>query len=57
MCGKHWRMVPTAMRRAVWKHYRPGQCDDMNVSDAWAIAAREAIFMVAEAEAQSGVHA
>ena len=25
MCGPHWRMVPTSLKRAVWAHYVPGQ--------------------------------
>jgi hypothetical protein len=25
MCLKHWRMVPIALQRGIWKHYNAGQ--------------------------------
>jgi len=50
MCRKHWRMVPRNIQRAVWAAYRPGQCDDKQVSDAWMRAADAAIGFVARAE-------
>ncbi len=46
MCPKHWRMVPIALQREVWKHYRPGQCDDMRPSREWHVAADAAIAAV-----------
>jgi hypothetical protein len=46
MCYKHWKMVSKATQRAVWQHYRPGQCDDMKFSDAWYNAAQTAIAEV-----------
>jgi hypothetical protein len=51
MCRKHWRMVPPRIRRAVWRHYRPGQCDDKRPSKAWHEAADAAIAAVAKKEA------
>jgi len=53
MCLRHWRMVPRTIQRAVWAAYRPGQCDDKRVSDAWLLAADAAIGFVARTEGQS----
>lgn len=25
MCGRHWRLVPYPLKRAVWRHYQDGQ--------------------------------
>lgn len=52
MCLRHWRMVPRHIQRKVWATYRPGQCDDKNVSRPWLTAADEAIAAVAEKEAR-----
>lgn len=46
MCSVHWKMVPASLKAAVWTHYRPGQCDDMQVSKAWLAAADAAIEAV-----------
>lgn len=43
MCGPHWKLVPKDLQRAVWRHYRPGQCVDMKTSAEWREAARAAI--------------
>lgn len=50
MCRKHWYMVPAKLQKEVWKHYRVGQCDDMNPSKEWHVAADAAIAFVAEKE-------
>lgn len=50
MCLKHWRMVPVKLQRAVWRHYRPGQCDDRDPSSDWHKAADAAIGYVARLE-------
>lgn len=50
MCPKHWRLVPAALQRAVWRHYRPGQCDDKHTSASWLSAANAAIEAVAQAD-------
>jgi hypothetical protein len=47
MCRRHWYKAPARLRREVWKHYRPGQCDDMEPSEAWHKAADAAIEAVA----------
>lgn len=47
MCRKHWFMVPRDIRDAVWRSYRPGQCDDKNPSKDWHTAADAAIGYVA----------
>lgn len=50
MCFRHWRMVPREMQRRVWATYRPGQCDDKNISREWLAAADAAIDAVAAKE-------
>lgn len=52
MCRPHWKMVPQELQRAVWKHYRPGQEVDRNLSCDYMIAAKRAIEAVVEFEAQ-----
>lgn len=46
MCRDHWKLVPKRLQVAVWKHYRPGQCDDKAPSEAWHDAADQAIVAV-----------
>lgn len=46
MCAAHWKKVPKPLQEAVYKHYRPGQCEDMNVSPEWVEAAEAAISYV-----------
>lgn len=46
MCLDHWRRVPRAVQRAVWRAYRPGQCDDKRPSAEWFVAADAAIGYV-----------
>lgn len=50
MCGPHWRAVPKRLQLDVWRHYRPGQCDDKQPSQAWLDAAQAAIEHVARAD-------
>jgi hypothetical protein len=50
MCKKHWYMVPKHLRDSVWAFYRPGQCDDFNISAGYAEAAKDAIKAVAGKE-------
>lgn len=53
MCLRHWRLVPKDMQRKIWKHYQPGQENDMDlVTDAYLDAARAARQAVAAKEAQ-----
>lgn len=47
MCRPHWAMVPRQLQGQVWKHYRPGQCEDKQPSVEWLQAARRAIDAVA----------
>lgn len=49
-CRRHWYMVPKAIRERIWATYRPGQCDDMDPSDAYCNAARDAVIAVATKE-------
>jgi len=57
MCLRHWRMVPKAIQREVWKHYRPGQCDDKKPSEAWHRAADAAIAAVHDKETKGRLFA
>ena len=50
MCGRHWARVPARIKHAVWAAYRPGQCDDKEVSKEWLTAANAAICAVAKME-------
>jgi len=40
-CKRHWFMLPAVLRAKVWKAYRPGQEEDLDVSDAYFAIARE----------------
>lgn len=44
MCKRHWFSLPKAMQRAIWNTYRPGQCDDWNISHEYAVRRREPLF-------------
>jgi hypothetical protein len=50
MCGRHWRMVPAALQREVWRHYRPGQEVDKRPSRVYIDVMKRAIAAVAAAE-------
>lgn len=50
MCAKDWRLVPRGIQQAVYRHYRDGQCDDKNPSEAWHVAADAAIGAVAKVQ-------
>jgi len=47
-CRRHWFALPKAMRDAICLHYRPGQCDDWNITHEYAEAARNAVRFLAE---------
>ena len=43
-CRAHWFRLPQRIRDGIWRAYRPGQENDLNVSEAyieWARAAQE----------------
>lgn len=46
-------MVPRSIQADVWKHYRAGQCDDMNPSKDWHATADAAIGFVAMKEGKA----
>jgi len=50
MCYSHWKRIPKHIQAAVWRHYRNGQCDDKNPSQAWHHAADAAIAYIAKLE-------
>lgn len=50
MCPGHWRMVPKRLQRCLWEHYRPGQEQDKQATEAYLEAARACIRAVAIAE-------
>lgn len=47
MCPAHWRMVPKAVQKLVWKHYRAGQEVDKNPSIDYLATAFVSISCVA----------
>lgn len=49
-CRKHWFSLPKSLRDAIWKAYRKGQCDDMNPSKEYCLAAKEAVTYLAAKE-------
>lgn len=50
MCKKHWFMLPKRIRDRIWQTYRPGQCDDWQITSEYAEAAKEGVRFVASAE-------
>ncbi len=40
-CKEHWFKLPKALRDRVWMTYRPGQEEDLNVSDAYLKVANQ----------------
>ena len=50
MCRRHWGLVSKGRRARVWATYRDGQCDDLKITRAYAVAAQAAIRMVAGKE-------
>lgn len=50
MCYRHWKMVPRALQLAVWRTYRDGQCEDLDISHSYAEAAKAAVMAVAVKE-------
>lgn len=50
MCYRHWKSLPRPMQAAIWRHYRPGQCDDWNITHQYAEAARTAVRFIAARE-------
>ena len=50
MCSRHWRMVPKALRDALWATYRVGQEVDKEPSQAYLDVALAAIDAVAAKE-------
>jgi hypothetical protein len=39
--------LPKNLRDAIWANYRPGQCDDWNITHGYAEAARNAVRFIA----------
>lgn len=56
MCSKHWAMVGLKNQIAVYKNYRPGQCDDKQPSKEWFNAANAAIEEVASKTGHKDVY-
>lgn len=53
MCKKHWFTLPKIMRDRIWATYRAGQCDDWQISHAYADAAREAVIWLGRHEGKT----
>lgn len=50
MCAKHWRRLPRSLKRAIWAHYENGQEIRKDPSEAYLLAAEDAIEWLAKAE-------
>lgn len=50
MCRRHWARVPIAIQRLVYRHFRPGQLEDLRPSRPWYEAAADAVEAVARLE-------
>ncbi len=50
MCRTHWFALPQHLKSQVLKAYRPGQCDDYNITPAYAQAAQSSIRFLAGRE-------
>lgn len=46
-CAPHWRQVRPALRRAVWREYRPGQENDKMPSPRYMAVQRLAVAEIA----------
>lgn len=47
-CQKHWYMLPDALRRAIWRCYRPGQEVDKSPSGEYVKVARSVQAWIAK---------
>jgi len=52
MCFRHWRMVPQDLQNEVYRHYRRGQCYDLQVTGEYLQAAKRAVQAVEHAESR-----
>ncbi len=52
MCKTHWFKLPPAIRAEIWRTYRPGQEEDMGVSEAYIHAAERAQEWIRTVEAK-----
>lgn len=52
MCPRHWRLVPQALKDALWANYRRGQERTMSPSPDYLRAAAACVRSVAEQENQ-----
>lgn len=50
MCSRHWRMVPQKIQNDVWRTYRPGQEEDLVLSEEYQQAYNAAVGAVAKLE-------
>ena len=46
MCKSHWFVLDRGRRNLIWATYRRGQCDDMNPSKEYCLAAKEAVIYI-----------
>ena len=50
MCLQCWNLVSEDTKQEVYDNYRPGQCDDKEITRKWLTAAKKAIIEVKEAK-------
>jgi hypothetical protein len=51
MCRPHWFTLPLALRREIWRTYRPGQEITKDPSPEYRAAAHAALDWIADSEA------
>lgn len=50
MCRGHWFSLPPHLRKLIWTTYRWGQCNDWQITHAYANAARACVRFIAARE-------
>jgi hypothetical protein len=50
MCKRHWFSLPKYLRDRIWKSYRPGQCEDWEISKEYSEAAKACVIFIANKE-------
>jgi hypothetical protein len=50
MCRSHWFSLPAQLRKAIYRAYRHGQCDDLNPSKEYCETAQACILYIAKKE-------
>lgn len=52
VCGRHWKLLPKPLQRAIYVVYRPGQEDDKKPSRGYMIVQTTCRIAIAQAESR-----